>query len=87
MTTRSSWKGPFIDETLLYSIRYPKKFPVKTMSRSSMVLPSLLGKTIQIHNGKFFLPVSVSESMLGRKLGEFCFTRSRHVYKKKKKKK
>ncbi len=54
------------------------------MSRNSMVLPAFLGKTIQIYNGKFFLPSLINENMLGCKLGEFSFTRSRNVYKKKK---
>lgn len=87
MTTRSLWKGPFISGDLLQSIRYSKNNTFKTMSRNSMVLPAFLGKTAQIYNGKIFLLSPINEMMLGRKLGEFCFTRSRHIYKKKKKKK
>lgn len=85
MTTRSTWKGPFVHSSLLHSIRHSKSSVLKTMSRNSMILPSFLGKTIQIYNGKFFLPLFITDVMLGHKLGEFCFTRSRHIYKKKKK--
>jgi small subunit ribosomal protein S19 len=84
MMTRSLWKGPYIQTDLLQTIRYPKNHILKTMSRNSMVLPAFLGKTIQIYNGKFFLPSLINENMLGCKLGEFSFTRSRNVYKKKK---
>lgn len=84
--TRALWKGPYINSDLLHSIRTSKNHFFKTMSRNSMVLPVFLGKTIQIHNGKFFLPSSINEGMLGSKLGEFCFTRSRNIYKKKKNK-
>jgi len=86
MMTRALWKGPYISRDLLQSIRYPKNYIPKTMSRNSMVLPAFLGKTIQIYNGKIFLPSSINDSMLGSKLGEFCFTRSRNIYKKKRNK-
>jgi small subunit ribosomal protein S19 len=50
-------------------------------------LPFLIGKKIQVYNGKFFIPFFVREEMVGHKFGEFIFTRLRHIYKKKKKKK
>jgi small subunit ribosomal protein S19 len=86
MTTRSIWKGPFISGDVLQLIRYSKNNIFKTMSRNSMVLPVFFGKIAQIYNGMFFLPASITELMLGRKFGEFSFTRVRHIYKKKKKK-
>jgi len=85
MTARALWKGPYIHSDLLQSIRHSKPYTFKTMSRNSMVVPAFLGKTIQVHNGKFFLPSPVNDMMLGSKFGEFSFTRARNIYKKKKK--
>lgn len=79
------WKGPFIDESLLNKIPHQKKKIFKTTSRNSIILPFLIGQTIQLHNGKFFIPVFIREDMIGYKLGEFIPTRLRHIYKKKKK--
>lgn len=62
-----------------------QKKKIKTTSRSTVILPFLIGKTVQVYNGKFFIPITISEEMVGYKLGEFVLTRLRHVYKKKKK--
>jgi len=85
MAKRSIWKGPFVKEKFLSDIRSTNKKRIKTTSRNSVVLPFLIGRTIQVHNGKFFIPVNITEEMIGHKLGEFTRTRLRHVYKKKKK--
>ena len=86
MAKRSVWKGPFIDEKFFHDI-YSSKKKIKTTSRNSVILPFLIGKSIQVHNGKFFMSVNVTEEMIGHKLGEFVSTRLRHIYKKKKIKK
>jgi small subunit ribosomal protein S19 len=85
MAKRSIWKGPFVKEKFLSDIRSTNKKRIKTTSRNSVVLPFLIGRTVQVHNGKFFIPVNITEEMIGHKLGEFTLTRLRHVYKKKKK--
>jgi small subunit ribosomal protein S19 len=85
MLKRSIWKGPFIDVSLFSQTTSQKKKIFKTTSRNSVVLPFLIGQTIQIHNGKFFIPIFIREDMVGHRLGEFVPTRLRHIYKKKKK--
>jgi small subunit ribosomal protein S19 len=77
---RSVWKGPFVDgyllkkaETVLSSGR---KDVVKTWSRRSTILPQFVGVTFGVHNGKKFVPVFVTENMVGHKLGEFAPTRT-----------
>jgi len=77
---RSLKKGPFVDGHLLKKIellnrRFEKKV-VKTWSRRSTVLPEMVGHTIAVHNGKKFIPVYVTENMVGHKLGEFSPTRT-----------
>ena len=77
---RSLKKGPFIDEHLLHKIddlnRKNDKKVVRTWSRRSTVSPEMVGHTIAIHNGKKFIPVYITENMVGHKLGEFSLTRS-----------
>ncbi len=78
--SRSVKKGPFVDAILRRRIdemnrRYEKKV-LKTWSRRSTVVPDMVGHTIAVHNGKKFIPVYVSENMVGHKLGEFAPTRS-----------
>ena len=85
MSNRSSWKGPFITNDLFQEIQKSVKNYLKTTSRASVVLPCLIGKTIHVYNGKFFIPTFITEDMVGHKLGEFVPTRLRHVYKKKNK--
>lgn len=76
---RSLKKGPFVDHHLLEKIRKmnaeAKKLPIKTWSRRSLIMPEMVGHTFEVHNGKKFLTVFVSETMVGHKLGEFSPTR------------
>ncbi len=77
---RSLKKGPFADDHLMKKIellnrRFEKKV-VKTWSRRSTLLPEMIGHTIAVHNGKKFIPVYVTENMVGHKLGEFAPTRT-----------
>src|SRR5947207_15599601 len=77
---RSQKKGPFIDEPLMKAItgknaRNEKKI-YKTWSRRSTVTPEMVGHTIAVHNGRKFVPVYISENMVGHKLGEFSMTRT-----------
>src|SRR5947199_4961874 len=76
---RSTKKGPFIDGFLMQRIeamnRRNEKKVLRTWSRRSTVVPEMVGHTIAVHNGKKFIPVYVSENMVGHKLGEFSFTR------------
>ena len=77
--SRSLKKGPFVDLPLLEKIEVlnqtDEKKVIKRWSRRSTVVPEMIGHTIAIHNGKKFLPVYVSENMVGHKLGEFAPTR------------
>ena len=77
---RSIKKGPFVDSHLLKKIDTVRatsdKRPVKTWSRRSTVLPTFVGLTIAVHNGKQHIPVYISENMVGHKLGEFSLTRT-----------
>lgn len=77
---RSLKKGPFIDLHLLKKVEEAaasnSRKPIKTWSRRSMVSPEMVGLTIAIHNGRQHVPVSVSEDMVGHKLGEFAPTRT-----------
>ncbi len=79
---RSIRKGPFIDDHLMKKVeeaRKTKKVPViKTWSRRSTVLPEMVGLTFAVHNGRKFIPVFVTENMVGHKLGEFSPTRTFH---------
>ena len=77
---RSLKKGPFVDEHLLKKVRIAEETRsrkiIKTWSRRSTVLPEFIGVTFAVHNGKKFLPVFVTEDMVGHKLGEFSPTRT-----------
>jgi small subunit ribosomal protein S19 len=76
---RSLKKGPFVDVHLLEKVeamsRESEKKVIKTWSRRSTVIPEMIGHTIAVHNGKKFIPVFVTENMVGQKLGEFAPTR------------
>jgi small subunit ribosomal protein S19 len=78
--SRSLKKGPFVDVPLLEKIevmnRGGEKKVIKTWSRRSTVVPEMVGHTLAVHNGKKFIPVYITENMVGHKLGEFSFTRS-----------
>ena len=77
---RSIKKGPFVDLSLLKWVERSKagqhKGPIKTWSRRSTILPDMVGVTFAVHNGRKFLPVFVTEDMVGHKLGEFSPTRT-----------
>ena len=77
---RSIKKGPFIDFSLQKKIdklnETKSKKPIKTWSRRSMITPDFVGHTLNVHNGKIFQPVFVTENMVGHRLGEFALTRT-----------
>jgi len=76
---RSLKKGPFVDDHLLKKVQTlnqtGEKKVIKTWSRRSTVIPEMVGHTISVHNGRKFIPVFVTENMVGHKLGEFASTR------------
>ena len=73
-------KGPFVHKSLLKKVQVNldsnKKSVIKTWSRSSMIIPDFVGQTIAVYNGRQFVPVYITENMVGHKLGEFSPTRS-----------
>jgi small subunit ribosomal protein S19 len=78
--SRSSKKGPFVDERLISRIEAMnasgEKRPLRTWSRTSTVFPEMVGHTIAVHDGRKHVPVFITESMVGHKLGEFAPTRT-----------
>jgi small subunit ribosomal protein S19 len=87
---RSIKKGPFVDDHLMKKVEKlneeNKKTVVKTWSRRSVILPEFIGHTFAVHNGKKFVPVFITENMVGHKMGEFSPTRTYRGHKEKKKK-
>jgi len=81
---RSLKKGPFVDDHLMkkvsVAVENNDRRVVKTWSRRSTVLPEMVGLTFAVHNGKKFIPVFVTENMVGHKLGEFAPTRTFHSH-------
>ena len=81
---RSVKKGPFVDTYLVKKIAgaaketNPNKRVIKTWSRRSTIIPEFVGQTFAVHNGKKFIPVFITEQMVGHKLGEFALTRTFH---------
>ena len=79
---RSIKKGPFIDDSLLSKVEAARaandRKVIKTWSRRSTIIPDMVGMTFAVHNGKKFIPVYVTENMVGHKLGEFSATRTFH---------
>ena len=77
--SRSVWKGPFVDPSLIKKVEKQKNkgasTPIKTWSRKSTIIPEFVGISFLIHNGKKFIPIKISEEMVGHKLGEFSPTR------------
>lgn len=77
--SRSVKKGPYIhyklEKRVLESVESSKRSVIKTWSRASMISPDFVGQTIAVHNGNKFIPVYVTENMVGHKLGEFAPTR------------
>ena len=78
--SRSIKKGPFVDYHLMAKVNAARstsdKRPIKTWSRRSTILPEMVGLTFAVHNGRKFIPVFVTENMVGHKLGEFSPTRT-----------
>jgi len=78
--SRSVWKGPFVEPSLLEKVEKMKnksiKQPIKTWSRKSTIIPDFVGLSFLIYNGKKFIPIKISEEMVGHKLGEFSPTRT-----------
>lgn len=78
--SRSVKKGPFIDKSLFKKVnemnKSGKKTLIKTYSRCSTIIPEMVGNTISVHNGKIWIPVYVTENLVGHKLGEFAPTRT-----------
>ena len=78
--SRAIWKGPFVDPNLIKKVEKQKsqtiKQPIKTWSRRSTIIPEFVGFSFLIHNGKKFIPIKISEEMVGHKLGEFSPTRT-----------
>ena len=81
---RSTKKGPFVDVSLQKKVEVQldlkSKKVIKTWSRRSMITPDFVGMTFAVHNGRKFVPVFVTESMVGHKLGEFAATRTFHQH-------
>ena len=77
--SRSVWKGPFVDPSLLKKVEKAKgqsnPTPIKTWSRKSTIIPEFVGYSFLIYNGKKFIPIKISDEMVGHKLGEFSPTR------------
>jgi len=78
--TRSASKGPYIDKKLLKKVNAQKesgkKEPIKTWARNSQIPPEFVGHTFEVHNGRKFIKVFVTEEMVGHRLGEFALTRT-----------
>ena len=79
---RAVWKGPLVEESLIEKVEKQKnitnKKPIKTWSRKSTIIPDFVGTSFLIYNGKKFIPITISEDMVGHKLGEFAPTRQFH---------
>lgn len=77
--SRSVWKGPFVDPSLIKKVEKLKDktntAPIKTWSRKSTIIPEFVGHSFLIYNGKKFIPIKISDEMVGHKLGEFSPTR------------
>ena len=85
--SRSKWKGPHVDYSLLNDQHANKTHKILfTQSRNSTIIPSFVGKTFKVHNGKTFYQVKIIEEMVGYKLGEFAPTRKSFSFKKTKQK-
>ena len=76
---RAVWKGPFVEESLIKKVEklqnQTDKKPIKTWSRKSTIIPEFVGISFLIYNGKKFIPITISEDMVGHKFGEFAPTR------------
>ncbi|PIE23421.1 MAG: 30S ribosomal protein S19 [Planctomycetota bacterium] len=85
--SRSIKKGPFVAESLIKKVNrleaQNSKGPIKTWSRASMIMPEFVGYTFEVHNGRHFIKVYVTEDMVGHRLGEFAPTRTFRGHKRK----
>ncbi|KAK6350503.1 mitochondrial ribosomal small subunit component [Orbilia javanica] len=80
LLTRSSWKGPYIVPLPIQAASIGSRIPpIKTQARSCTILPNFVGLNFLVHNGKTYVPVHITEDMVGYKLGEFSPTRKPHV--------
>lgn len=81
---RSLKKGPFVDYHLMEKVEKARssveRKPIKTWSRRSTIIPDMIGLTFQVHNGRKFIPVFITENLVGHKLGEFSPTRTFHAH-------
>jgi ribosomal protein S19 len=77
---RPRWKGPFIGNLVLPT---DSSVHIRTDSRMSTILPSFVGRTFEIHNGQHYIPIKISETMVGHRLGEFAITKKPVIHKKK----
>ena len=84
--TRSTWKGPFIDNCFIRLLRDSSRKNLRIWSRRSSIVPELIKKRVFIYNGRYFVRLSVAENMIGHRFGEFAKTRRNVVHKKQKKK-
>lgn len=87
--SRAKWKGPYILNQLLEDNKNNKSnekylAEINTFSRSSTIIPNFVGNVLNVHNGKTFAKIQITENMIGRKLGEFAPTRKTFSFKKKK---
>jgi len=77
---RAVWKGPFVEESLIKKVEKQQnqanRKPIKTWSRKSTIIPEFVGFSFLIYNGRKFIPLTISEDMVGHKLGEFAPTRT-----------
>ena len=77
---RAVWKGPFVEESLIKKVEkiqnQTDRKPIKTWSRKSTIIPEFVGFSFLIYNGRKFIPLTISEDMVGHKLGEFAPTRT-----------
>ena len=77
---RAIWKGPFVEESLIKKVENQQnqanRKPIKTWSRKSTIIPEFVGFSFLIYNGRKFIPLTISEDMVGHKLGEFAPTRT-----------
>lgn len=78
--SRAIWKGPYIDVKNFHKLKKKNSYII---NRNSKIIPRFLGSTFLIHNGKSYIEITVSDSMIGHKFGEFVFTRTRYIFKKK----
>jgi small subunit ribosomal protein S19 len=84
--SRAKWKGPFVNLKDLYNLKQNGNLNTSIeINRNSEISPIFVGSSVKIHNGKSYTEINVSEDMVGHKFGEFSYTRSKYIFKKKKK--